>query len=225
MRIGRMSDAEHAAILMRALRESDRRMQAPALRIGGPRWKGLNILQSIPAGTIGSVGASSTAILTFPLIAPPGGTVTQAAVLNVQGSSRMEGRRFTIRASGRATFGSTADPTLNLGLYQGTSLTSTNNTLVGALGSAASQTISTTVPFSYEATLQGDSTSGIVQGTFGMFINNTITAASQITANSDAGLTGVNFASEPALQFVFAVTFGVSDAKNLAVLDEFLYGF
>jgi hypothetical protein len=219
-----MSNMERYAILDRLLRgpEAERKM-----RYGGPRWKNLNSLQAIPAGTIGSVGASSTAILTFPLVPPPGASVTptQAAVLNVQGSSRMEGKRFTIRASGRATFGSTANPTLNLGLYSGTSLISTNNTLVGALGSAASQTVSTTVPFSYEATLQGDSTSGIVQGTFAMMINNTITAASQITANSNAGLTGVNFASEPALQFVFAVTFGVSDAKNLAVLDEFLYGF
>jgi hypothetical protein len=226
-----MSNAERYAILDRLLRRGEagplRFIHAVPNRFGGPRWKNLNSLQAIPPGTIGTIGASSTAILTFPLSSPPGGPAvpTQAAVLNIQGSSRMEGKRFIIRASGRATFGTTSSPTLNLGLYSGTSLTSTSNTLVGALASAASQTISTTVPFSYEAILQGDSTSGIVQGTFGMMINNTITAAAAITANSSAGLSGVNFASEPALQFVFAVTFGVSDTKNLAVLDEFLYGF
>lgn len=231
-RVSLLNNAERYAILDRAMRGDMRGardlksvFEERAILTAGPRWMNQSFLQAIPPGAIASLGASSTAILTFGLVPPPGSalTPTQAAVLNIQGSSRMEGKRFTVRASGRVTFGTTSTPTINFGMYSGTSLTSTNNTLLGALGSAASQTVSTTVPFSYQADLQGDSTSGIVQGKFGMIINNIVTADAQITSNSNAGLTGVNFASEPALQFVFAVTFGVSDVKNLAVLDEFGY--
>lgn len=157
-----------------------------------------------------------------------GGTGTTAKVFNqannsanaftlvAPGSYRLEGQQFAIRAGGRLYVHGTS-PTVNIVLQSGTSLTSTSNTTIATLGSAQSLTTATNYPWFVEAILQGDSTSGDVQGAFRIGINNTISAWAALSN----ALTSTNFATEPPLQFVVGITFSVSDSANLGVLDQF----
>jgi hypothetical protein len=93
--------------------------------------------------------------------------------------------------------------------------------------SAASLVTSNYYPFAITATFQGDSNSGIVQGSFNTTLNGVFTASAATT-----NLTGILFgtpssASNPAasaaapFSLIVGVTFGVSNAANLAQLDQF----
>ena len=73
-------------------------------------------------------------------------------------------------------------------------------------------------PFSMEIKLEGDSGSGIVQGTQFVLIDNVVETA---TAAISHVLTGINFATNPPFGLVCGVTFGTSESGNSASLYRF----
>jgi hypothetical protein len=178
------------------------------------------------------VGGTGTTFKIFPSLLGPGfnnggaslspTTGTPAAILNVPGAGVYEGRQFEVNASGYIYAHGTS-PTINFGLYNGTSLTvGSDGTAISTLASAQSLTTAATYPFAYNAILQGDSVSGVVQVVNAKFVCNGVGAIASLT---NTALTGVNFlTSSPALNLVFGIEFTVSDALNKAALMEFVAG-
>lgn len=174
------------------------------------------------AGIIGlnpsKVGGTGTSIKIFPSLIPPtfGAASVNPASLSVAGNGALEGKAFTVRASGNL-FVHGAYPTVNFTLQSGTSLTASSNVTVATLASAQSLTTAATYPFSFKADLQGDSASGIVQVVSAVISCNGVSGT--VTATD---LTGVSFLGpNAALNLVFGVTFGVSDGLNAASLMQF----
>lgn len=156
-----------------------------------------------------------TTIQIFPAFVNLAAT-TVALSLAVPGSTRFNGKKMLVRAAGFATVGGTS-PTLNLVLQSGTSLTSGSNTTLATLGSAQAVTTSASYPWMLEAILEGDSTTGKLQGAFSIILNNVVSAWAALSN----GLTGLNFATEPVFNLVIGVTFGVANAANTATLTDF----
>lgn len=174
--------------------------------------------------TIGVPGTTSTAFQVFPALLGPGFQVapTEAAVLTVPANGVYEGQPMTVHAAGNIHVHGTT-PTINFALYSGNSLTPANEivtTPISTLASAQSLTTGATYPWSYVATLQGDSGSGVVQVQTANFTCNGVSGS---LTNTD--LTGVSFIAggAPALQLCFAMKFVVGDALNVANLMSF-YG-
>lgn len=123
------------------------------------------------------------------------------------------GRPFIVRLRGTAKGGSTT--TLQFKLYLGTSAT------VGSDALVATYTAAALVPaaggnFDVSATLQWDSTSQQVNGTFGGQTNGTVTATTQLATAPTA------VASVSALQFVASAKFGTANATNVVSVTEFI---
>jgi len=139
----------------------------------------------------------------------------------------LEGIQFNVKASGWVFVNGTT-PTVQFNLYSGTSLTPGSDTAVSALpGTPATLTTNAFYPFAFTATFQGDSNSGILQGAAKLMLNNVLTAEAAVTA-----LTGIAFGTAfnaanpaatqgPAVNLVAGITFGVSNAANLAQLNQF----
>jgi len=162
----------------------------------------------------------------FKIFAQPAAT-SSVFQLNVPGEFILEGQQFTIRASGWVyVAGST--PNIQVGLFSGTSLTSSSDTAITELpATAATLTTSNYYPWALEVRLQGDSNSGILQGIANLMLDNVFTSSSAITA-----LTGISFgnslgsgvgsgSSTPPVQLAVGINFGVSNAANLAQLAQF----
>lgn len=183
-----------------------------------------------------TVGGLGTTAKIFPALGKqqPAGTVSLPLTILVPNNGAFEGQQFDVGASGNLTLGSTSSPTINFLLQNGSSLTYSSNTTICTLASALTGlTVSDSYPFSFKATLQGDSLSGIVQVVYAsMFIDGA--TAGTITSTS---LTGISFLTNAstgqnpalvgnspaaqALSLVFGITFGVTDAKNAANLMQF----
>jgi hypothetical protein len=152
-------------------------------------------------------------------------TAANAFILPIPGEYILEGQQFTVRAGGWVYVAGTS-PTVALTLAKGGPLLTSAATTVGVL-SAASLVTAAYYPFAITATFQGDSNSGIVQGSFNTNMNGVFTANAATTS-----LTGIAFgtafsASNPGasvsapFSLIVGVTFGVSNAANLAQLDQF----
>lgn len=178
-----------------------------------------------------AIGGTGTVAKLFPLVS----NSAQPAALAAFGSGRLEGRQFYVRAGGKLFVNGTT-PTVITSLYGIVGGVPAANPLVAAsytsLASQSAQTLTTAsaYPWLIEAILQGDSTSGKLQGMFRVSVNNVPTAWAALSAQ----LTGVNLATqqalvnglpvtsdEPSITFVAGVTFGVSDALNTANLLQF----
>ncbi len=138
-----------------------------------------------------------------------------AAVLAVPGTKRLEGRRFTVRASGVVTT-SGAAVTAQAFLAVGSSLTPASNTTIAQ--SAPVTVAQTSCPWSIEAQLNFDSTSGKLHGQFTSNINNSVGALT----NLSAVITGLNGNTEPVFNLVAGVAFSTASAQNTATLTEFI---
>lgn len=186
------------------------------------------ILTSRPAAKV--LAALLTAQI-FPDLAIP----TQACVLNVPGTGRLEQRKFSVRASGFATTAAATTTFLAsffiAKLLPATSLVPASWAAVMCAGTA--RVINTaTVPWWLEATIEFDSVGGKMGGIFNQMANNLFDASAAITGT----LTGLNGTGMPAVQpgpvtvqpaepvFVIgcAATFGVNaSAANIANLAHF----
>ncbi len=177
-------------------------------------------MRTIAAGNLaGPPQVSNTAITTaqiFAIYANQAATTTPVLV-TLPGSLRFDGKPFRLRASGWATVGGTS-PTLNVTLYEGSSLTPGSNTVLAALGSAQAVTTAASYPWAIEAVLQGDSKSKILQGRFSVTLDNVVSAWAALT-NAP---TSIDLLTEGSLQFCVGVTFGVANAANLAQLDALI---
>jgi hypothetical protein len=181
------------------------------------------------------VGGTLTAIKVFPSLLGPsfndggGASITPAAgtppaSLVIPGSSIYEGKVITVTAAG-TVFIHGASQTLNLTLQNGLSLTASSNTTI-ATGASALSTLTTAAqyPFAFQVKMQGDSQSGIVQ-LWGATCFVDGTTLGTITLTSLTGVSFVNGTSGKttlsALNLVFGLTFGVSDALNEGQLMQF----
>jgi hypothetical protein len=184
---------------------------------------GINPAQPSVVGPI-----NSTTMQIFPAVGLGLGfqvAPTAPAQLFVPANGAMNGVPFSVHASGNV-FVHGSSPTINFALYNGTSLTAASNgTAISTLTSAQSLTTAATYPFSYQATLQGDSTSGVVQVIGATFYCNGVSGT---LTNTD--LTGITFGGPAfpapagggaALSLCLGIKFGVGDALDTASLMSF----
>ena len=159
-----------------------------------------------------------------------------ACAIGVPGKLALESKRFSVRAEGNAQVAAgatTANITLLGALALPTApLTAANWTVIKAGTAAAIATLA--CPWWMQADLIFDSLSGLVHGTFGQLMANTITA----TAAVGGVLTGVNGTNLPQVQagpvtiqpadpvfyLAVAATFSVG-AGSVANLANFEIGF
>jgi hypothetical protein len=170
---------------------------------------------------------STTTMQIFPALVGLGFQVapTAPAVLSVPANGNFNGVPISVHAAGNLFVHGTS-PTVNFGLFNGTSLTvGSDGTALSTLTSAQSLTTAATYPFSFAATLQGDSTSGVVQVTNATFYCNGVSGT---LTNTD--LTGISFGGPAfpapagggaALSLVLGIKFGVADALDTASLYSF----
>jgi hypothetical protein len=163
---------------------------------------------------------NNAAITTNQIFPNPASLVTQpasqAAVLAVPGSGRLNGKYFEVWVSGIIVAAASMNVTPIL--YSGTSLTPGSNTII-ATGTAFATGAAITTNFWCKYFLEGDSTSGFLQGTQSQQVNNVLVAP---TATGVTKLTAQNFTTiDPALNLVFGLTFSVAGA-NSATLTQFL---
>jgi len=145
---------------------------------------------------------------------PPTG-ISHAAV--VYTSSSTEGQQFTILAAGNLYVHGTS-PTVLFGLYKGSSLTSTSNTLVAACA-ATSLTTAASYPFSLSIKGQGDANSGLIQfGSANLLLNGV--AVTFTVQASGIPLTAQDLLLN-SVPFCLGVQFGPSDTLNKANLQQF----
>jgi hypothetical protein len=131
-----------------------------------------------------------------------------------------EGQIFTIKAAG-SVYVDAGDVTLYL--YQGDSLTSTDNILISH-GAATAE--SGYVPFAYQVSLQGDSRSGLVQIVSASLILGGASISlteGEASPPSESGvpLSGVNLLTT-SLPFCVAAQFSESETTNAAYLQQFV---
>ena len=173
-------------------------------------------------------GFDSTIVQFFPAVLGPGFQLpaTTPATLLIPANGTKNGVPFTVRASGNLYVHGTS-PTINFQLCNGTALAGSPpvNNVISTLTSAQSLSTGATYPFAFNATLQGDSTSGVVQVTNATFYCNGVSGT---LTNTD--LTGISFGGPgfpapagggAALSLVFGLKFGVADALDTASLLSF----
>jgi hypothetical protein len=168
----------------------------------GVKWR--NVVIAV-AGTPGN-------LVPTPVTGATGGIFQDASGqhnLLMLGSSKFEQVPFTVKASGWVTIpAGTFTATLVAALYgvagsaAWTAAAGNQIALSGSQSFTQAGTTAVIVPFYIECLCEGDSTSGKLQGRYAAIVNNVLTAAT-LMANAP---TGVNFATEPPLQFAAGVT-------------------
>ena len=150
-------------------------------------------VSSVNPSTVRSLGL--TGILYFPrpnaslVVSPSTPSASFAAgQLAVPGNNSLNGIEFTVKLSGLITTGLNSTVTVILQANTLTVATPSYITLVsGTTGSLAAGTY----PFLLNVELEGDSSSGIVQGYYNLFVNGArVGAANNALANS---LSGISF--------------------------------
>jgi hypothetical protein len=197
----------------------------------------VNALQTQVASAVGGIGTTQKIWQYAPLpFAPSGQGLTGAVTLALPGTARLNGKQFTVRASGNATVAGTT-PTLQIQLL---GANPGGNNVVLCQSSARTVTTSASYPWTIEATFQGDNLSGILQGWFSDAIGgqvdaqaaltNTLTSVNFGTISASGAANGasyptsgylpLNAGDEPAVNFQVAILFGVSNSANTANLLE-----
>lgn len=127
-------------------------------------------------------------------------------------NASVDGRPFRLRITGIVTVG--ASSTFVCSIYQGTSSSTSSDSIIAA---SASYTITTasSVNFIMEADLLWDSTSSKLNGQFSSNVNNTFTGGAAITSISSLSVTN--------LAFIPAFTFGTGNGANTVTVKEFLF--
>jgi hypothetical protein len=136
------------------------------------------------------------------------------ATLNVLGSGKLNGQQFHVKASGVAsvsagTYTATVQPLLYASTVAGyTASAAAAIYSAAAINVTVSSASVVNIPWIIDATLEGDSTSGLLVGSVLGLANN----GAQQGATAPVAIvnvpTSVNFASEPPLQFAIGTTLG-----------------
>lgn len=143
-------------------------------------------------------------------------------ILNLPGSNKLNGKRFTLFASGFAsctagTFTSTIQPIL----YGDVSLATvtTKPLFTSSAGTLAyTGTTGAAIQWTMQATMEGDSTSGQLFGTAQSVVGGTLKGGTVTVAP----VTTVNFAAEPPFKFAIGNTNATTVAPGLKfVVTEF----
>jgi hypothetical protein len=151
--------------------------------------------------------------------------------LNAPGTARLNGQPFRVRLAGlvvlaAGTYTATVQPLLYSSTYSATS-PFTAATAAQAIYSAAAISVTQAsasaknVPFSVEAYIEGDSTSGLVVASILGLVNN---GAVQGATAPVAGVnlpTSINFSTEPPLQFAAGVTLSNAGTGTVSSLSAF----
>ena len=173
------------------------------------------IAQAPASASLAFAAVASTVATTavFNVIAGEPGAGSQTS-LSLPGSNRLNAQQFVVRASGILTLGAgtytaTVQPLICASTTAGFTATAANaifsTTAVSVTPTSAS---AVSYPWYAEVTLEGDSTSGTLNGTVRGAVANVqtpTTAASNTWNQIVNGPTSVNFATEPPLQFAVAV--------------------
>lgn len=124
----------------------------------------------------------------------------------------VDGRQFKIRVVGITTVA--ASSTFQVSLYQGSSSTTSSDTLV-SISSSYTITTASSINWVFENNLLWDSTTSHLNGWFFSDVNNVFTGGAAITAITNLAVTN--------LVFIPAFTFGTSNAGNTVTVKEFLF--
>ena len=164
-------------------------------------------------------GGANFGYQTAPVTVPAYASGTPAAFLTIPGNGVYEQQQVELRASG-FVFVHGASPTVNFLLQSGTSLTynASGQTTVATLASAQSLTTADYYPWYFGVKMQADALSGIMQFQNATFACNGTSGTVTLT-----DLTGINLTTTN-VNFVIGITFGVSDALNVAGLAQFQLG-
>lgn len=194
----------------------------------------VNALASVNPQTVGGLGTTAKIFQIAPQAFSPSGVGPSGAVtLGAPGDGRLNGRKFTVRASGDAFVHGTT-PTLQIQLL---AAIPGGANVVLAQSTAQTLTTNATYPWYLECDLQGTTASGILQGMFDDEIDNIVDRRVALTNT----LTSVNFGTsavvysnttgvasiagnpgvEPCINFQVALLWSVTDALNLGTLYEF----
>jgi len=139
--------------------------------------------------------------------------IAPSAVM-IPGTGQYEQQAIAVVAGGYLFVHGTS-PTINFVLQQGTSLTAASNTTIATLASAQSLTTGANYPWSFNARIQSDAVSGVLQIFSGVFVCNGVSGTMTLTDLTGVNLTTTNY------NFVCGITFTVSDALNVAKLSQF----
>lgn len=171
-----------------------------------------------------SVGGPGTGVLVYPSLLGTGfnngnsQTTSNGPAQVIARAPQSEGQRFVIQGSGNIFVHGTS-PTVVISLYKGKSLTAASDTLI-ATCSATAVTTATTVPYAFSIVGQGDANSGLIQfGSATLLINGVATTFT--VQASGIPLTSQNLLTTD-VPFCTSVQFGVSDALNKAILQQFI---
>ena len=156
-----------------------------------------------------------------------GGTVSgtnATGQLSIPGRAVLNGQRFGLQASGNVLFGAGEASTTciikieaNTGVFPAAYTSPTYHDLLGSNVEFSNVPLDGVyLPWSVAMTFEGDTQSGILQGSYSALVNGSLVAAAAFTA-----ISGVSFNQEPAFGLVCGVQFGVSNANNSANLFEF----
>lgn len=187
--------------------------------------------------TPSTVGGTSTSEQVFPAIVYPNAGLNSVAVSTpgplscfIKADGSFEMQRFTVKASGKVFIHGTS-PTILWKMYNGTSMTVANDgTALLTMSALSGLTTNKTYPWAWTADFQGDSASGILQAisstlwvdnaTAGTITLTGIASGLNLIANASQGLVPSGY-SGAGLNLIMSMTFGVSDAKNLATCAQF----
>ena len=167
--------------------------------------------QITAAPAAGILNAASTAAQVFVQMS----NANLAALVAVPGSKRLEGRKFNCRATGVCTT-SGAAVTVQPLLAVGSSPNIANDTIIAQ--PAATTVATTSCPWTIEASLTFDSTSGKLTGQFTSNVNNAVGAPAALATV----ITGLNGATDPVFNLIVGITFSTASTGNIATLTEFV---
>ena len=187
---------------------------------------------TLASGTLNANATQVSGTGTTSKIFPIAGSNSLACFLAAPGTGRLEGgETFFVRAAGEVyTAGSY---TVAVSLYAVNATTWANGTMASQL-TPASWTLlytagtpvsvaNTTALWRLDAQLQGGSLSGVMNGSMGTEINGTVAAPVTLTtALSLATTTPGGMQVEPPIVFAVGLTFGTSNAANVAQLNYFI---
>jgi hypothetical protein len=162
-------------------------------------------------------GASTVAASTqiFNVISGEPGAGSQLN-LSAPGSNRLNGQSFRVKASGyvtltAGTFTSSVQPLLYASTSSGfTASAAAAIYSASAIAITVSSATAKQIPFSIEALLEGDSTSGLLNGSVTGLLNNGAQQGATAPVAIVNAPTSINFATEPPLQFAMSVAVGVT---------------
>lgn len=180
-------------------------------------------MRIIATAPVGALGATSVAAnVTTAQVLPDYRNPLAAAVLMIEAGRFMEGKKFTIRASGNVTSSGnfTVVATL-LGAVGGTPAAPLTPGSWTTIKASTARTVNTiTSNWFLEAHLVVDQLSGLMNGTAEFMVNNLFDAQAAVTALSAVDITTVG----PCLSFAVALTFSSGAVANVGRLYEFCAG-